>query len=123
MKKNGLFKVILIVIGVLLLVSGVLGILGYFVPVLEGKFSNVEVKEPTEIEIKGEINNLILSEKAEIKRNRAGSIVLGPDVFRSFSKDMMTLSQCENEAGYTKPFSKQNKVGWKHIIVFIKPYF
>ena len=39
MKKNGLLKVILIVLGSLILVSGVLTILGYFVPGLEGKFS------------------------------------------------------------------------------------
>ena len=39
MKKNSLFKVILIVLGALLLVSGVLGILGYFIPALEGKFA------------------------------------------------------------------------------------
>ena len=39
MKKNSLFKVILIVLGVLLFVSGVLGILGYFIPALEGKFT------------------------------------------------------------------------------------
>ena len=39
MKKNSLFKVILIVLGVLLAVSGALGILGYFVPALEGKFN------------------------------------------------------------------------------------
>lgn len=38
MKKNGLFKVILIVLGALLLISGVLSILGYFIPALEGKF-------------------------------------------------------------------------------------
>ena len=43
MKKNVLFKVILIVIGALLLVSGVLGILGYFVPALEGKFTIIPV--------------------------------------------------------------------------------
>ena len=43
MKKNGLFKVILMVIGVLLLVSGVLGILGYFVPALEGKFTIIPI--------------------------------------------------------------------------------
>lgn len=43
MKKNSLFKVILIVLGVLLLVSGVLGILGYFVPALEGKFSIIPI--------------------------------------------------------------------------------
>ena len=43
MKKNGLFKVILMLIGVLLLVSGVLGILGYFVPALEGKFTIIPV--------------------------------------------------------------------------------
>lgn len=43
MKKNGLFKVILIVIGAILLVSGILGILGYFVPALEGKFSIIPV--------------------------------------------------------------------------------
>ena len=43
MKKNGLFKVILMVIGGLLLISGVLGILGYFVPALEGKFTIIPV--------------------------------------------------------------------------------
>ena len=43
MKKNSLFKVILIVLGVLLLVSGVLGILGYFVPALEGKFTIIPI--------------------------------------------------------------------------------
>jgi len=43
MKKNSLFKVILIVLGVLLLVSGVLGILGYFIPALEGKFSIIPI--------------------------------------------------------------------------------
>lgn len=43
MKKNGLFKVILIVLGVLLFVGGVLGILGYFVPALEGKFSIIPI--------------------------------------------------------------------------------
>ena len=43
MKKNGLFKVILFVIGGLLLVSGVLGILGYFIPALEGKFTIIPV--------------------------------------------------------------------------------
>ena len=43
MKKNGLFKAILIVLGVLLLVSGVLSILGYFVPALEGKFMMIPI--------------------------------------------------------------------------------
>ena len=43
MKKNSLFKVILIVLGVLLLVCGVLGILGYFVPALEGKFNIIPI--------------------------------------------------------------------------------
>ena len=43
MKKNSLFKVILIVLGVLLAVSGVLGILGYFIPALEGKFAIIPI--------------------------------------------------------------------------------
>lgn len=43
MKKNSLFKVVLIVLGALLLISGVLGILGYFVPGLEGKFSVIPI--------------------------------------------------------------------------------
>ncbi len=43
MKKNSLFKVILIVLGALLLVGGVLGILGYFIPALEGMFSIIPV--------------------------------------------------------------------------------
>ena len=43
MRKNGLLKVILIVLGVFLLISGVLGILGYFIPELEGLFNIVPV--------------------------------------------------------------------------------
>lgn len=43
MKKNSLLKVILIVLGVLLVVCGVLGILGYFVPALEGKFTMIPI--------------------------------------------------------------------------------
>lgn len=43
MKKNSLFKVILMVLSVLLIVSGVLGILGYFVPALEGKFTIIPI--------------------------------------------------------------------------------
>lgn len=39
MKKNGLLKVILIVLGALVFISSVLGILGYFIPALEGKFT------------------------------------------------------------------------------------
>ncbi len=43
MKKNSLFKAILIVLGVLLLVCGVLGIIGYFVPALEGMFKIIPI--------------------------------------------------------------------------------
>ena len=43
MKKNSLLKVILMVLGSLLLVCGLLGILGYFVPALEGKFNIIPV--------------------------------------------------------------------------------
>lgn len=43
MKKNGLFKAILIVLGALLLVNGVLAVLGYFVPALEGKFTMIPI--------------------------------------------------------------------------------
>ena len=43
MKKNSLFKVILMILGALLLVCGVLGILGNFIPALEGKFSIIPV--------------------------------------------------------------------------------
>ena len=39
MKKHSLFKVILIILGALLAVNGILAILGYFVPALEGKYS------------------------------------------------------------------------------------
>lgn len=45
MKKNGLLKVILIVLGALMFVNGVLAILGYFVPALEGKFTMISVGE------------------------------------------------------------------------------
>ena len=41
MKKHSLFKVILIVLGALLAVSGILAILGYFVPALEGKYTMI----------------------------------------------------------------------------------
>ena len=43
MKKNGLFKSIVIVLGSLMLVSAVLAVLGYFVPALEGKFTMIPV--------------------------------------------------------------------------------
>lgn len=43
MKKNSLFKVILMVLGVVLLVSGILGILGYFIPGMEGKFNIIPI--------------------------------------------------------------------------------
>lgn len=43
MKKNSLFKVILIVLGALLFVSGLLGILGYFVPALKDMFTIIPV--------------------------------------------------------------------------------
>lgn len=43
MKKNSLFKVILIVLGTLILVCGVLGILGNFIPALEGKFNIIPI--------------------------------------------------------------------------------
>ena len=45
MKKNSLLKVILMVLGSLLLVSGALAILGYFVPALEGKFTMISIGE------------------------------------------------------------------------------
>lgn len=41
MKKHSLFKVILIILGALLAVNGILAILGYFVPALEGKYSMI----------------------------------------------------------------------------------
>ena len=41
MKKHSLFKVILIVLGALLAVDGILAILGYFVPALEGKYTMI----------------------------------------------------------------------------------
>ena len=41
MKKHSLFKVILIVLGALLAVDGILAILGYFVPALEGKYTTI----------------------------------------------------------------------------------
>ena len=41
MKKHSLFKVILVVLGALLAVSGILAILGYFVPALEGKYTMI----------------------------------------------------------------------------------
>lgn len=43
MKKNGLFKAILIVLGSLMLVSAVLAIVGYFVPALEGAFTMIPI--------------------------------------------------------------------------------
>lgn len=43
MKKNGLFKAILIVLGSLMLVSAVLAIVGYFVPALEGVFTMIPI--------------------------------------------------------------------------------
>ena len=41
MKKNSLFKVILIVLGLLVTVDGILAILGYWVPGLEGKYTMI----------------------------------------------------------------------------------
>lgn len=41
MKKHSLFKVILIVLGALFVVDGILAILGYFVPGLEGKYTMI----------------------------------------------------------------------------------
>ena len=41
MKKHSLFKVILIVLGGLFVVDGILAILGYFVPGLEGKYTMI----------------------------------------------------------------------------------
>ena len=41
MKKHSLFKIILIILGALLAVNGILAILGYFVPALEGKYSMI----------------------------------------------------------------------------------
>lgn len=41
MKKHSLFKVILIVLGALFAIDGILAILGYFVPALEGKFTMI----------------------------------------------------------------------------------
>ena len=41
MKKNSLFKVILIVLGLLVSVDGILAILGYWVPGLEGKYTMI----------------------------------------------------------------------------------
>lgn len=43
MKKNGLLKVVLILLGALFFVSGILGILGYFVPDLKGLFSVIPI--------------------------------------------------------------------------------
>lgn len=43
MKKNGLFKAILIVFGSLMLVSAILAVLGYFVPAMEGMFTMIPV--------------------------------------------------------------------------------
>jgi len=45
MKKNSLLKVILIVLGSLMFINGVLAILGYFVPALEGKFTMISFGE------------------------------------------------------------------------------
>lgn len=43
MKKHSLFKVIMIILGSLLVVNGVLAILGYFVPSLEGVYTMIPV--------------------------------------------------------------------------------